>query len=184
MAKPKPELRHSKLRGHKVPAWIARDVGRIIIRWAHLEYRLQEIAYLLLNVTEEQGRVAVQERRAVDRIDMIVDLAHLRRIKIDENIVKTIKSSLRVLSSRRDLFAHGLWVRYDDGTWHVILMRGNWNGDAEIPHRSRRISPEGIKATVDGFASIRDEIDKRLHDIRKIRELIEGALESLPEKRS
>ena len=105
---------------YDLPAWLNREAGRIIIRWAHLEFRLQQIVWHLLLVTEEQGRVAVREPRVSDRIDMIVDLAKLRNLTIDFDRWTKIKTDAEPLNSKRDLLAHGIWALHPDQTWMVL----------------------------------------------------------------
>ena len=48
----------------KLPISHTTEIGRIITRWAFLEWLLRQIAYLLLDLNPKAGRLAVRDPRA------------------------------------------------------------------------------------------------------------------------
>ena len=64
-----------------VPAMMLREIGRVVVAYANLEYLLSEVIYLLLDVDPKRGRLAVREPRATDRLDVIQDLILLSKLQ-------------------------------------------------------------------------------------------------------
>ena len=49
---------------YNLPADHEREIGRIMIRWAHLEWKFKHTCYLLLGVGPKEGRLTVREPRS------------------------------------------------------------------------------------------------------------------------
>jgi hypothetical protein len=134
----------------EVPATISREIGRIIVRWSYFEHYIQGIIWLLVGVDKTIGSFSVREPRVTERIYMIRDLASLRSIKLrEESWFHDYWTQVDAAQSRRDLLAHGVWANYPDGTLRVVKTRGQHpKNRAQVPHRSRKISPEALSVTL------------------------------------
>ena len=65
----------------RLPTNYYTHIGRVVSRWAYLEWKLRRIVYALLQVGPKHGRIAVREPRVVDCIVMIEDLMFLEKMK-------------------------------------------------------------------------------------------------------
>jgi len=166
---------------YKTPASLSREVGRIIVHWAYFEHYLQDIVWLLLDLDDKRGRVAVRDPRAEDRIDMIADLAALRGINLPTQELAKFKSRTKEIAALRDLLAHGRWVKHPNNhSFRVVRTRGNYPKDVRGDHsRKRRIDPEAIEPTVAGLRSIIDAIKGLIGGACSLKSNIEQQLASL-----
>jgi hypothetical protein len=105
-----------------LPATIAREIGRIIVRWAYLETIVQQIIWNLTQVAFPIGRLAVREPRLEDRITLLRNLAEVRGIDLPDKPISTLQTNCRNLARKRDILAHGHWF-FEEGQWHVVLSR-------------------------------------------------------------
>lgn len=140
----------------ELPAHISREIGRLMVANAYLEYVLGEIVLDLLKLDQKRGRVAIRQPRAGDTYDMIKDLAEIEKISFSPEI-ENIRTSLNELSMKRDWLAHGIWV---DDKKRGLLLRitsGSWQPAPGTKGKiKRRILPEvnkfglrEIKATLE-----------------------------------
>src|SRR5690606_23060901 len=77
----------------RLPRNYSTEIGRVIARWALFESRLRALAYLLLDVSPERGRLAVRGGRVADYLTMLEDLMVLRGVGVTVNI-KALKLPL------------------------------------------------------------------------------------------
>ena len=54
----------------KLPVAYSTEIGRIITRWAWLEWELKRVAYTILEIGPKEGRLSVREPRAHDYLTM------------------------------------------------------------------------------------------------------------------
>lgn len=158
---------------YDLPPSINRELGRIIVRCSYLEFYLQSIIWRLLQITVPMGRIATRMPRAEDRVDMIRDLAIVRKITLDENKLATLKKNIRGIWERRDTLAHGVWTKAPDNRWLVIKQAGNWPEHLATPVRSRRIMPEALTVNVDALRTITEGLDNTIESARKLSDLIQ-----------
>jgi hypothetical protein len=141
-----------------IPTSLSREVGRIVVRWAFLEHTLQQIVWLLMQVSFPYGRIAVREPRLEDRIQIIKTLAELRGIEFDEATVSRLQEDGKLTARSRDVLAHGMWSCIN-GTWHVMLTRGKWSED--FPHpSSKSVVPEALIVTTQALRAISADIER------------------------
>jgi hypothetical protein len=177
MPKPPPEYHETYARAD-LPQALTREIGKIVTRWAFLEYQIQAFIWDLAGVDQRVGRLAMREPRITDRWDVMLDLAALQGVKVDTKQLSSFKTGLNELQSKRDLFAHGVWTKPKGKgrPWHVILARGNHARDVEIPHRNRRISPEGVSVSAEQLRIIADRIETATDSFRRLRGAIREML--------
>lgn len=162
-----------------LPAPICREIGRVMVRWAHLEHAVQLIILNLMQVTLPYGRLAVREPRLEDRIQLLKNLADLRGIEIPSGPLSTLQKNSRDLARDRDTIAHGIWTNRD-GHYYVILSRGKWS-DENVPHASRSAIPEALKVDVPSLRSITAGIDATTRLAMLLSQLVQQKLTPPPE---
>ena len=167
----------------KLPAPMNREIGRIIVGFAFFEYTLTRIAYDLLSINPKQGRTAVRGPRGNELVEMVQDLCNLANLKLHFNW-KSLISRAKYINSRRDLLAHGVWLR-DKNTNNYLLLRtrGQWTPE---PHKSgrlkRAISPQGEQHALEDLISIYSEIEVLFEACDELKSKVEIGLESLQKK--
>jgi hypothetical protein len=57
-----------------LPTCLFEEIGRITIIFSRIEWLLGRIAYAVLGLDRTEGRIAVREPRATERLDMISQL--------------------------------------------------------------------------------------------------------------
>ena len=138
---------------HGVPLKYAATVGRIIVSWAQVEYRLRLVAKRLLGIGQKQARIALAEFRAEEMLTRIEELAELRPFKFKANIA-AMKGRFSVGESRRNLIAHSAWLR-DGQLFQIQYTKGRTPGTGA----NRRLYPEGIPVT-------RELLSNMLRDVK------------------
>ena len=153
---------------YRIPAPYCREIGRIIVRWAYLEDLIQYIVWDLLHLDEAYGRLAVRDPRITDRLNMVRDLAALRKSAIDSKEFKFIYDQAERLATLRDHVAHGIWMKAPDGEWKIERTRGFHPKDVSPEKLSRRIEPDALHADLNGLRSIVAGIDALISKIQPI----------------
>lgn len=143
----------------RLPVSYVTSIGRIITRWAGVEWELQRIVYMLLNVNAKQGRLAAKVPRAGECANLIKQLAKLRGIYLSAKDVSYLHSRLSDCVEWRDRLAHGVWIR-PHKTRRLLLQvtKGAWN-DPRGESRSRKILPEGMQVTIGQLRALTRDIE-------------------------
>lgn len=124
---------------HLPPEFTA-PMGQVMIDWAFYEMRLQELVNAALNISVVQGRLAIKSMRASEMFELAADLFLLQGLEISvENL-----NHQQVLAARRNLLAHGVWMKDGD----VYLLRDLTGTTATNSAKiKRKILPAGIPMT-------------------------------------
>lgn len=128
-----------------LPASLSREIGRVIVAYAAMEMVLSKIIYALLGVGPKEGRLAIREPRALDRFELIRDLANLSGIA-DYPGTKLLAEGIKEVMIQRDQLAHGVWVRHPEtGKLLLRLTKGQWQPvKGQRGNTKRLVKPEGI----------------------------------------
>jgi hypothetical protein len=177
MAKPINYLRTEA--SFDLPGSITKEIGHIMVRWAFLEHKIQQIIWNLVQVTIPMGRLAIREPRAEDRITLIQQISDLRGISISDDHITKIKSEIKQVSPDRDLLAHGFWFRTANG-WSVALTRGKWS-DSEPHSKYKSVVPEAVHVTPDALRKISHRIEGIINLADLIARDVHTALKPPPE---
>jgi hypothetical protein len=159
----------------KLPGSMNREIGAIITRWAYLEQHLQRTWYLLLGVTMEQGRLAVQQPKAHEQAGRIRDLAQLRTIQVDEKLLKSMTDRIKEIADYRNSLAHGVWFYSPNHRVYALsFVYGTWSTKQDAPAvmRKKKIAPEGLLLDAPALREICDQIDQLINDAKAIHEQI------------
>jgi hypothetical protein len=100
---------------YEIPAQFCREIGRIIVRWAYLENAVRRLTWDILQVDQKLGRVAIRDPRMDDYFDMILDIAHLKKVPIDQTKISSLITRSNETAKWRDLLCHGMWVPTPNG---------------------------------------------------------------------
>jgi len=153
---------------YQIPDTFAHEVGNIIVRWAYLEQAVRRVAWDLLGVNPKIGRIAVRDPRLDDYLDMIVDLAYLKKIPLNTADISSLKTKVNEVAQWRDLLGHGIWIP-NNGQWLIQRTSGNYPKSYSAEHRKRRINPEGVNVDADGLNSISEAIGILINEVLTIR---------------
>lgn len=138
-----------------LPDEYTRGIGQVMAHWAYLEHLLQRISYRLLNLDPKRGRVAVRDPRSEQYISMYRELMELAGMKPPDEALDALFTGLQAGKPLRDLVAHGVWVRNNDGGYSVVRTGGNWKPNPKAPKVSRKITPEGVVIDPAGLERLR-----------------------------
>jgi hypothetical protein len=144
----------------KLPSLLNREIGRVITRFAHLEYILSITTYEILGIGPKEARLAIIEPRMKNRIELIIDLLRLK--KIDPNINLSLwGAELEKLENQRNQIAHGVWLQ--DPKTKIIFLRiisGTWQPiKGQRGKTKRKISPEGLEYNAKDCRLLVSQID-------------------------
>src|SRR5262245_47175716 len=68
---------------YDLPALLNREIGRIVVRWAYFEHHIQKMIWAVAFDADPKGaalgRIAIQEPRAADRLDLLERVAAVRK---------------------------------------------------------------------------------------------------------
>ena len=143
-----------------LPSEYSLEIGKIAVHWAHVEWRLRQIMYLILDVTPPVGRIALREAKEPEYLNMIVELMDLGGMTISGE-VKELRADLDNWGRWRNRLAHGVWVKHPDtGELMVQATTGQWDKGKLAPGEklSRKILTEAITVTADFLKEIDGEI--------------------------
>jgi len=155
---------------------MCREIGRIIVAWAHFEYLIQDMVWQTMQLTQQVGRVAVREPRASERLEMLRDLVKLRNAEWDDDLFKSILERAKLITSRRHLLAHSIWDKHPSGlwlsnqTWHIQMTRGQWPKNlSDLVEGSKKVTPEMLPMELSELRSTTSEIVQLIADLRTLR---------------
>src|SRR5262245_11329914 len=105
-------------------ASLCREIGRIITRWAYLENAIQHTLRTLLGLSEEEGRLALQKARPNEQLDVIADVAHPYRLKVDTPAFRRMKAKIEKTTDQKS-----------DGIRHLVTRCRPPSGGGHPDHR-------------------------------------------------
>lgn len=167
--------RVSGIARHDVPASLSREIGRIIVHWAHFEHLVQDMVWQTMQVSHQVGRIAVRTPRVTDRLEMLRELVKLRNGEWNDALFKSILDRANLFAAKRDLLAHGIWGAHSNPpwqgeVWHVELARGSWPKNLkELIAGSKKINPEMVPMRLADLRSTTSEIVQIIADLKELR---------------
>jgi hypothetical protein len=157
---------------YDLPPTLNREIGRVVVRWAYFEHHIQKIIWAVPFTGDKKGaalgRIAIQEPRAPDRLDMLERVAAARNYTFDKALLRKMRPKTKSLAEQRDLLAHGLWTKHPDEGWVVQQTRGTWNEYRGGPRGSRRITPEAIPKETSDLRKTVSEIEELIADAKRL----------------
>ena len=164
----------------RLPRNYSTEIGRLIARWALFESRLRALAYLLLDVGPERGRVAVRGGRVADYLTMLEDLMQLRGVGVTVR-TKALKRPLTEVETFRDKVAHGVWLRHPRTRTPVLQVT---KGDLPDPSALRAAQSHPAAVTLGDLRRYVRTIDAAIRIADRMRaELLSQTRTAAPPKR-
>ncbi len=152
---------------YRLPVPYSTEIGRIITRWAFLEYRLKETTYMLIDVDPKVGRIAIREPRTTDYIDMIRDLMALKSLTTTVDL-KKLRKTLEEIQIFRDKLAHGIWAKHDSTKLPVLqVTKGSYALKPGDQKTKARIEPLALVVRLTDLKAARRNIERTTITINK-----------------
>ena len=146
-----------------LPSDLSCQIGISVVLFANLEWSLSRIAYAILGVDRNMGRIAVREPRATDRFDMICELLTYREIESKTDL-KLLRQSIEECQETRNLLAHAVWVKEPDyGTFRILKTAGQWQPTPAHPQKTKRkVHPEALEFEVSDAIALNAKLKSAL----------------------
>src|SRR5437763_1267817 len=91
---------------YRIPLNLARQIGHVIVSYAHLEWLLSRILFAALGIDAVEGRVALRDQSATERFDIIKRLLPLKEMAVPEGS-KELRAAIESCQDQRNELAHG-----------------------------------------------------------------------------
>ena len=166
---------------YRLPVAYSTEIGRIITRWAFIEWQLEQITYRVVGVEQKIGRLTIREPRVDARITMIEDVMKLRKITVNTDFTK-LSVGLVQLKNIRDAIAHGIWIKHPSIKLPVLqITKGKWS-IAAMPNTKRVVEPEGAPVTIEKLREIVGSLKGAALTVSKLETEIAAQLSASPQK--
>ncbi len=160
---------------YRLPASYAREIGRVMVRWAFFERQVQHMIWAIAFNRDARGaalgRLAVMEPKFPDRLDLLSKLAKVRNIHYNAKLLKSIRSLSNALNEERNLLAHGVWANIPNYGWLVQQTRGSWGQTdfgLEGPSGPRKVTPEALPRDATDITQTVTELEALIEDTRAL----------------
>ena len=166
---------------YRLPVAYSTEIGRIIMRWAFVEWQLKQIVYRIVGVGPKVGRLAVQQPRVDAHITMIADVMKLQKITVSTDF-KKLSDGLVQLKNIRDAIAHGVWMKHPSTKLPMLqITKGKWS-IAAMPGIKRVVEPQGAVVTIEKLREIVRSIEGAARTVSKLETEIAAQLSASPQK--
>lgn len=150
----------------------------MIFRHSLLEARLANCLYRLARVEFKIGRVVIANPRGGDILDRMLELAQINKLDLSPFPWASYKKVLEDLKSRRDIFAHSVWmVDPDTRRYMVIVTKGSWPKEPHKQKMSKKIYPEPRSVTASDLRLLRSEIEKAILEVETLDRFVDISLQ-------
>jgi len=161
---------------YDLPASLSREIGRVIIRWAHFENHIQAMIWAIAFDGAANGaalgRLAIRELRVAERADLLRAVADVQGVTLDKPLLKSIKTRAMAISEQRNLLAHGKWTFRPEVGWIVLQTRGVWEEHPEGPKGKRTIIPQSMPMSTEGVRQTVMELEELIADAKKLQQTL------------
>ena len=168
---------------HELPADLAEIIGRIVLTYSRLEHHLTGLSFVLLQLNKAEARIALRMPRAVDRLDIALDLLAIKSIGLDHDSTQ-LRTLIEQATTARDQVAHGLFLKDpDNGDLYLRLARGSWpkNMSGKEPVK-RAIYPQAMLFGLKEAKASLGCVQKALRELDVMGEMVDYALATYPER--
>ena len=169
-----------KLR-NRLPTQHYAAIGRIITRWAIIEYKLAHLAFIALDMTQEAGRLTLRSQRAQERALLIQDLLRLKKVSAGINW-RELSKTLKEMGSFRDRLAHSVWVKHPGSDDPVLQdLSTAYIHDLPAGHRAK-IEPIAVGIPLKNLNILSRNMDGLIKALTDMEGMMRHALGSSSEK--
>jgi hypothetical protein len=149
-----------------LPTGIYEGIGMVMHAHAILETALQELLFDLMRVDYPSGRVVLRYQSGTERFKTVRKMLDLHGIKASMD-TGDLLTQIQECCDHRDSFAHGVWIRNDDGFIALRLTRGVFETPDGMADRSFR--PEARSVADEVYSQIREKILSTINQIHDLR---------------
>jgi hypothetical protein len=158
-----------------LPASIYRGIGRIVTAHAFLETQVLELFCEVSLTDYNVGRVAFRYQSASERFKTIRRLLVMHGIKPSKNL-KSLFADIEQCCRTRDSFAHGLWVRTQEGLIAHRLTKGEY--ETKDGKLDRSFIPQTSTYSQKFFHRTQAEILDAAYEVAALKDEVASALKS------
>ena len=162
-----------------LPPGIYEGMGKVIHAHAILETALLELLFDLMEVEYPAGRVVLRYQSGTERFKTVRKMLDLHGIKASMNTV-ALQDQIQECCDHRDSFAHGVWIRNDDGIPALRLTRGVFETPDGMADRS--FLPEAKSVSDEVYSQIRENILSTINQVYDLKEEVKQLLSKRPER--
>ena len=149
----------------------------MITTWALLEHELRLTVFLLLDLDNKRGRLAVRSARAKETVELISDLMHQSKVQSKTTRLDELAKVLDELENRRNTLAHNIWLQDQDGVLHIQSLSGVWP-QRDGKRLKRRVLPAGIPVSEQNLTDLVNAIQGSIKAVSRLRHEVKSLLES------
>lgn len=151
-----------------LPTQYLEQIGRIIVDFAFIEWRLR-MAYFALVVNDPAiGRLAIGDPRVEQTIQRICQVANARKLVLKTDLA-SLGDSLSACEKQRDLLGHGVWLKLTDtGQLCIQNINGKWDRQSREPKRLRREYPEAVAIDDRWFSETNSALKTALEGVNRL----------------
>lgn len=153
-----------------LPASLTREIGRVMVHYAHLEYRMSAISANLLGVSRLEGRMVLREPRLKEWLALLVQLMRVKGLEPEIDI-PLLQTAFEQATVQRDQLAHNIWCRNSKYPNRIFLrlIKGSWQPvKGQKGKTSRVIEPEAVEYDADDARSLVMLIDAATEKLNEL----------------
>lgn len=166
---------------HRVPASIAREIGRVIVSFAHLEWMVDRMLYFVLDVDDDIGRISVKDQDGAEQFKLLRRLLRLKGITVKMDL-NSIAADIRSCQAQRNDIAHSVWLKspYTNNLM-ICLFRGEWSKEDDVEEKSRKLNPEGRPYPLEEAITLVRRLDDTIGSLGRLYNELYGILRASPQ---
>lgn len=139
-----------------LPDHINLEIGKIVSSWAVLEFALKNIIFDIMDVSQQEGRIAVKDKGASNLLDTIRELLNFKNITVETNLI-SLKTDIEKIQGQRNNITHNVWVIHPETKKYCLgLVRGKRSDDSKI---KRILVPEPMPFDLEFFQDLQNNIN-------------------------
>lgn len=164
----------------KLPAAYSTEIGRIVTRWAWLEWELKRIAYAVLEIGPKEGRLSTRDDRADKYMVMIEDLMRVRKVTMSDELKRQLPPLKKALTHHTDLrnaLVHGIWIKRPETKLPVLqVVSGDLFKKAQFPQLSdkAKIEPRALAIELPALRAMVRDTERFIQFAKALRREIEA----------
>lgn len=168
---------------HDLPKPLKMKIGEIILLYSRLEHDLTGLSHILLQLNKAESRIALKTPRAVDRLEIALDLLAIKKLTPTTDAV-ALRTLIERCSTLRDQVAHGIFLKAPEtNDIYLRLTRGSWPKQMTPAAKIKRfILPQSILYGEDEANEAIAAITEARKIIQQLGAEIDNALVSFPDR--
>ena len=156
---------------HRLPVNYYALIGRVITRWAIIEYKLDHLVFTALDISQEEGRLSVRGQRASERIKLVQDILHIKKASLPVKW-KEVRDTLEEMESFRNRLAHSVWIHHSE-TKTPVLQDTSTKYITDLPPKHRgKIDPVAVSVPLGKLKTLAASMDRHINVLSTIEQML------------